>query len=92
MPQRRQHDSAAGAGVPRRRAAREVDTRGSHCPGPLFEAIRLVRECLVGETVAVVTADAAGGAGISAWAHRARQPLAIEEFDGGRRYLITRVR
>ncbi|MCJ7726843.1 MAG: sulfurtransferase TusA family protein [Acidimicrobiia bacterium] len=72
---------------------RQADTRGAHCPGPLFEVIRLVRECSVGDTVAVIVADPAAGKSIPTWVSRAGHTLAsIEDIDNGRRYLITRNR
>ena len=72
---------------------REVDTRGTYCPGPLLEAIRLIRECTMGETIAVVTGDPASGSSIPAWVARAGHTLTgAEDMQDGRRYLITRNR
>jgi TusA-related sulfurtransferase len=74
-----------------RRVVREVDMRSSHCPSPLLEMIRLVGESAVGDTVSVIAADGTAGDDITAWARRVRQPISVEQLEGGRRYLITRV-
>ena len=72
--------------------ARESDTRGHHCPGPLSEAIRLVRECSVGETIAVLADDPSAGSSIPAWVQKAGHSLTVEESPMGCRYLLTRNR
>jgi TusA-related sulfurtransferase len=71
---------------------REVDTRGLHCPGPLLEAIRLIRECLVGETIGVIADDPAAVSSIPAWVKKAGHALTIEQSSRGQRYLLTRTR
>ena len=85
------HQPAPGS-PPRLDVVREVDTRGHHCPGPVLEAIRLVSECAVGETVAVIADDPAAVSSIPAWARKAGQALTIEESAEAHRYLLTRTR
>jgi TusA-related sulfurtransferase len=72
---------------------REVDTRGTHCPGPLLEAIRLVRESDLGDTIAVIAGDPAAEETITTWVRRAGHRLeGIEAVDGGWRFSISRSR
>jgi TusA-related sulfurtransferase len=96
MPvQQRSGDGTSWGDIPyaTQRVVREVDMRSSHCPSPLLEMIRLVSECAVGDTVSVIAADRAAGDDITDWARRVRQPVAVEQLEGGgRRYLVTKVR
>jgi TusA-related sulfurtransferase len=72
---------------------REVDTRPFPCPGPLAEAVRLVRESAIGDTVAVIARDLRSGGSIPVWTGRTGHALtAVEELDDGVRYVITRTR
>ncbi len=72
---------------------REVDTRGTYCPGALHEVIRLVRESAVGDTIAVIAREPSAAGSIAAWVSRAGHTLAgIEDLEDGRRYLVTRDR
>ncbi len=80
-----------GIGAPAHRVVRQVDTRGTHCPGPLHEAIRLVREAGPGDTIAVVIADAEAAGTIGTWTERAGHRVSeVEPLDGGWRIFITR--
>ena len=73
--------------------ARESDTRGSPCPGPFLEAVRLVRESKVGEVVSVISSDARDAAAMPVWAERAGHTfLGIEPIDGGWRWLVRKGR
>jgi TusA-related sulfurtransferase len=81
-----------GLGAPSHEIVREVDTRGTHCPGPLLEAIRLVRESTIGDTVAVIAGDPSATESITTWTQRAGHAVAVEPVEGGRRFFITRSR
>ena len=82
-------DAAAAS----RPLVREVDTRGTHCPGPLLEAIRLVRESQLGDTIAVIARDPTANESIPTWVRRAGHRLErVETVDGGWRFSITRSR
>ena len=74
-------------------AIRTVDATGSHCPGPLQELIRLIREADVGETVGVLADDPAAHESIPAWVAKAGYRLiGIENTPAGSRFVVTRTR
>jgi TusA-related sulfurtransferase len=51
---------------------REVDARGSFCPGPLMELMRAVKGAPVGSTVAVLSSDPGSNKDIPIWVAKAR--------------------
>jgi TusA-related sulfurtransferase len=50
---------------------REIDARGSFCPGPLMELIRGVKALPVGGVVAVLSSDPGSAKDIPAWIAKA---------------------
>lgn len=72
---------------------REKDARGSFCPGPLLELIRLIKESQVGDVLAVVSSDEGSKKDIPAWIAKARHEfLGAEEVDGATRFLCRKAR
>lgn len=72
---------------------REKDARGSFCPGPLLELIRLVRESAVGDVLAVISSDEGSKKDIPAWIAKARHEfLGTEEVEGSTRFLCRKAR
>ncbi|HUE75323.1 MAG TPA: sulfurtransferase TusA family protein [Chloroflexota bacterium] len=57
---------------------KEIDARGSFCPGPLLELIRGVKSVSVGQVVQVLSSDPGSNKDIPAWIQKARH-----EFIGG---------
>jgi tRNA 2-thiouridine synthesizing protein A len=51
---------------------KEVDARGSFCPGPLMEMMRAVKSAPVGSTVAVLSSDPGSNKDIPIWVAKAR--------------------
>jgi len=51
---------------------KEIDARGSFCPGPLMELIRGIRAVPVGAVVAVISTDPGSQKDIPAWIEKAR--------------------
>lgn len=47
--------------------SKEIDARGSFCPGPLMELIRAVKAANVGEVIAVLSGDPGSVKDIPAW-------------------------
>ncbi len=71
--------------------AREIDARGSFCPGPLMELIRTVRSAAVGDVVAVLSSDPGSVKDIPAWVAKANHELlALEDVGGGAKRFIVR--
>jgi tRNA 2-thiouridine synthesizing protein A len=67
----------------RQPVGRLVDARGSYCPGPLMELIRVIREVPVGEYITVRSSDRGSRIDIPKWLEKAGQRLvSIDQFDG----------
>jgi tRNA 2-thiouridine synthesizing protein A len=64
---------------------RNVDARGSFCPGPLMELIRAIRESQVGDVIAVYSSDSGSRTDIPKWVekagHRLVELVARDGFD-----------
>jgi TusA-related sulfurtransferase len=54
---------------------RTVDARGSFCPGPLMELIRVIRESQVGDVIAVYSSDKGSRTDIPKWVEKAGHRL-----------------
>lgn len=54
---------------------KESDARGSFCPGPLMELIRLIRTSQVGDVLAVLSRDEGSKKDIPAWIRKAGHEL-----------------
>ena len=62
---------------------RTVDARGSFCPGPLMELIRVLRESPVGTVIAVRSSDRGSRVDIPKWIEKAGHRLvSLAESDG----------
>jgi len=51
---------------------KEIDARGSFCPGPLMELIRGIKVLPIGGVLAVLSSDPGSAKDIPAWIHKAR--------------------
>ncbi len=51
---------------------KQIDARGSFCPGPLLELIRGVKSVAVGGVVAVLSSDPGSNKDIPLWIEKAR--------------------
>jgi TusA-related sulfurtransferase len=72
---------------------REIDARGSFCPGPLMELIRGIRESEVGTTLAVLSRDPGSRTDIPAWVEKAGHELIdVEDRGDHARYVIRKAR
>jgi TusA-related sulfurtransferase len=56
-------------------ATRTVDARGSFCPGPLMELIRVIRESQPGQVIAVYSSDSGSRTDIPKWVAKAGHRL-----------------
>jgi tRNA 2-thiouridine synthesizing protein A len=54
---------------------KEIDARGSFCPGPLMELIRGIKALPVGGTLAVLSSDPGSIKDIPAWVAKARHEM-----------------
>lgn len=64
---------------------REIDARGSFCPGPMMELIRVIRSSDVGDVIAVLSTDKGSQRDIPKWVQKAKHELVgietIENYD-----------
>ena len=51
--------------------AKEIDARGSFCPGPLMELIRAIKMAEPGDAIAVISSDEGSKKDIPAWVQKA---------------------
>lgn len=60
-----------------------IDARGSMCPGPLTELIRVIKESEVGTVIDLWSSDAGSPKDIPAWCEKAgHEVLEIKEDEG----------
>lgn len=69
---------------------KEIDARGSFCPGPLLELIRGVRSMPVGSVIAVLSADPGSNKDIPLWIEKARQEYVGAFSEGGYTRFVVR--
>ncbi len=75
------------------KADKVVDARGSACPGPLMEAVRIMKKMNVGEVVEILSTDPGSKNDIPAWANKAgQQVVAIIEEQGYWRIFLKKVK
>jgi tRNA 2-thiouridine synthesizing protein A len=77
--------------LPNVKIDREVDARGSFCPGPLMELIRLVRAEPVGTVIAVLSSDPGSAKDIPAWVQKAgHEYLGAYQAQGFTRFVLRK--
>lgn len=70
---------------------REIDARGSFCPGPLMELIRGIRALPVGGVLAVLSGDPGSAKDIPAWVQKARHEfLGAYREQGYTRFVVRK--
>jgi TusA-related sulfurtransferase len=73
--------------------AKEIDARGSFCPGPLLELIRGVKSVGVGSVVAVLSSDPGSSKDIPLWVAKAGHELIDTIPEAGyTRFLVRKTR
>jgi tRNA 2-thiouridine synthesizing protein A len=71
---------------------KEIDARGSFCPGPLLELIRGVKSVPVGGVVAVLSSDAGSNRDIPLWIEKARHEyLGTVPETGYTRFIVRKL-
>jgi tRNA 2-thiouridine synthesizing protein A len=72
---------------------KEIDARGSFCPGPLMELIRGVKMAQLGEVIAVISGDEGSKKDIPAWVAKAGQEfLGTEPAEGATRFVVRKIK
>lgn len=71
---------------------REIDARGSFCPGPMMELIRVIKSALVGDVVAVLSTDKGSQRDIPKWVEKSKHELVgIETIDNYDRIIVKKL-
>lgn len=72
---------------------KDIDARGSFCPGPLMELIRNMRMAQVGDVIAVISGDEGSKKDIPAWVQKAGQEyLGSEPALGATRFIVRKIK
>ncbi len=72
---------------------KEIDARGSFCPGPLLELIRGVKSVDVGQVVAVLSSDPGSSTDIPLWIAKAGHELVgTVDVDGVSQFVVRKSR
>jgi tRNA 2-thiouridine synthesizing protein A len=67
-----------------------IDARGMACPGPLLGLIGAIRQAGVGDTFAILSADAGSKTDIPAWVAKAKHELVEIVDEGGYSRFVVR--
>jgi tRNA 2-thiouridine synthesizing protein A len=72
---------------------KEIDARGSFCPGPLMELIRGIKALPVGGVLAVLSSDPGSAKDIPAWIAKAdHEYLGAVQEQGYTRFIVRKTR
>jgi tRNA 2-thiouridine synthesizing protein A len=72
---------------------KEIDARGSFCPGPLMELIRGMKTLPIGGTLAVLSSDPGSLKDIPAWIAKAgHELLATQPHEGFTHFVARKAR
>ncbi len=72
---------------------KEIDARGSFCPGPLLELIRGVKSVDIGQTVAVISSDPGSSKDIPLWIAKAgHEEVGTHDLDGATKFVVRKSR
>ncbi len=72
---------------------RVIDARGSHCPGPLMELIKAIKQAGVGEVIAVYSSDSGSKTDIPLWVKKAGHELiGVYEREGYTEFVVRKKR
>ena len=70
---------------------KEIDARGSFCPGPLMELMRAIKTAPVGATLAVLSSDPGSNKDIPIWVAKARHEfVGADPQTGYTRFVIRK--
>ena len=72
---------------------KEIDARGSFCPGPLMELIRGIKTLPVGGVVAVLSSDPGSARDIPVWVRKAGHEFVAALAESGyTRFVVRKAR
>lgn len=69
---------------------KQVDARGSFCPGPLMELIKGIKKGTIGDVVEVISNDKGSRVDIPEWVAKMGHEIAHEKLDGDDYYIAVK--
>lgn len=69
---------------------KQIDARGSFCPGPLMELIKGIKKSAVGDVVEVISSDKGSQKDIPEWVKKMGHEIAQERIDGKDYYIAVK--
>lgn len=69
---------------------KQIDARGSFCPGPLMELIKGIKKSAVGDVVEVISSDKGSQKDIPEWVNKMGHEVANERVDGEDFYIAVK--
>lgn len=69
---------------------KQIDARGSFCPGPLMELIKGIKRAAVGDVVEVISSDQGSKVDIPEWVNKMGHEIVHEKEDGEDYYIAVR--
>ena len=68
-----------------------IDARGSYCPGPLMELVRIIKEIEIGDVVDLLSSDEGSSRDIPKWIDKAGHKLIeIKEDEGFKHFVVEK--
>ncbi len=69
----------------------EIDARGSHCPGPLMELVRFIKQAEVGDVLSLLSGDEGSKKDIPIWVEKAgHEMVEIKELGDHRAFVVKK--
>lgn len=66
-----------------------IDARGSYCPGPLMELVRIIKEIEIGDVVDLLSSDEGSLRDIPKWIEKAGHKLIEIKDEGDFRHFVV---
>lgn len=70
---------------------KQIDARGSYCPGPLMELVRAVKELEVGSVIDLLSSDEGSVTDIPKWVEKAGHEMIEVKEEGDFRHFVVKV-
>ena len=71
--------------------AKEIDARGSYCPGPLMELVRAVKEMETGQVIDLLSSDEGSVNDVPKWVEKAGHKLIEIKEEADCRHFIVEI-
>ncbi|MHA2250094.1 MAG: sulfurtransferase TusA family protein [Candidatus Kariarchaeaceae archaeon] len=69
----------------------QIDARGSFCPGPLMELVRVIKEIEIGEVIDLLSSDEGSVTDIPKWVEKAgHEMMEVKEEEDFRHFIVKK--